>query len=387
VSERTGRGVLLAAMVVVVVVAGALWLGSPSDRGPLDPRSHEPGGTSALVALLRELGASVELDVGLPDQRTDVALVLRDRFGRRRWDQLETWVRRGGILVVVDPGAPLAPSVAGGELQDDGVSDVDDPGELGLDLHTEVDARQCDIEALDHPDITTADVYPGPVGYHVEDPAESCFGDGEVAYVVATPEGEGSVVALGGSGIITNRALDEADNAPVIAALVAPTEGTRVAVLDHRAPAAGDGGEKTLSDLVPESVKRALLQLGLAFLLYVAWRSRRLAKPVAEPQPVKVAGSELVAAVGGLLERSKSPQHAADVLRADLRRELVVRLGLPADIPPETLAQILAERSALDAARLQAALGPGSVASDRDLVVIAQLIDAVRKEVFDHVGS
>ena len=175
----------------------------------------------------------------------------------------------------------------------------------------------------------------------------------------------------------------------MIAALLAPRDGTRVAVLDPGRPtiAAAGQGNKTLWGLVPPGVKLGLLQVGLAFLIYVFWRVRRLGKPVAEPQPVKVAGSELVSAVGGLLERSKSPQHAADVMRADLRRDLILHLGIPHNLADDTLGQVLAARTGLDEARLQAALGPGPVTSDRDLLAVAQLIDYVRKEAFDHVGT
>jgi hypothetical protein len=130
-----------------------------------------------------------------------------------------------------------------------------------------------------------------------------------------------------------------------------------------------------------------IVQLLIAGLLYVLWRARRLGKPVEEPQPVKVAASELVAAAGGLLERSGSPQYAADVLRADLRRDLASRLGLSPHLPPDTFTQVVAARTQLDAAQLQAALGPGPVSTDADLVTVARLIDIVRKEVFAHVGS
>jgi hypothetical protein len=245
----------------------------------------------------------------------------------------------------------------------------------------------CDIDAIEDPDIDWIGVFGGPVLYRVEPEARSCYGNAQRAYIVATPEGQGTIVALGGSGILINRSLDEGDNAPVIAALLAPRAGTRVAVFDPAAPAAAGDGEETLWGLVPTSVWRGLAQLGIAFLVYVLWRSRRLGRPVREPQPVKVAGSELVAAVGGLLERSGSPQHAADLLRADLRRDLGIHLGLRPGTRAGTMAEVVAARTSLDAPRVQAALGPGPVADDRDLVAVAQLIEIVRKEVLDHVRS
>jgi hypothetical protein len=395
-----GRGAVLAVTVLAVVLVGAFLIGAPTGNAPLDPRSHRPSGTSGLIALLRELGASVDLDAGVPDgDDVDVGLVLRDRFDEGQRDELRRWVRQGGVLVVVDPGSPLVPGVSpadrfdqdgDGDIDDQDVNDpVDELGDseqFGVDIQIPLNAGTCDIGAVDDPDINWIDVYGGAVRYQVGSQAESCYGDGGTAYIVATQQDEGTIVALGGSGIIINRTLDESDNAPVIAALLAPRDGTRVAVFDPTTPVSEEGDE-TLWGLVPTGVYRGLAQLGIAFLVYVAWRVRRLGKPVAEPQPVKVAGSELVAAVGGLLERARSPQHAADVLRADLRRDLGVQFGLPANAPPQTVAQVVGERSSLDPTRLQAALGPGPVDNDRDLLAVAQLIEIVRKEAFDHVGS
>jgi hypothetical protein len=398
------RGVLLGVAIVVVVVVGLLLLlllVRPSGGRPLDPRSHEPDGTSALVALARGLDVEVDLDARSVDDLddADVALVLQDGFDTDRRNDLRDWVDDGGTLVVVDPASSLTPftNSFSGDFSDfdDGSSsggsgdDVapDEGGHDGLD-GVAVDADTCDIDVLDDADTDEISVLGGTADYDVAPDADSCFGDGDEAYIVVEDEGEGALVSLGGSGILLNATLDEADNAPVIAALIAPQPGMRLAVFDPYLRAGGPSGEgKSLNDLISPGVKRALVQLGLAFLVYAMWRARRLGRPVDEPQPVSVAGSELVSAVGGLLQRSGSPQHAADRLRDDLRRELVSRLGVPPNLPPHALIEVVAARTTIEAARLGAALGPSPVSSDGELLAVAQLIDAVRKEVFDHVGS
>ena len=102
---------------------------------------------------------------------------------------------------------------------------------------------------------------------------------------------------------------------------------------------------------------------------------------MAESQPVEVAGSELVAAVGGLLEVSAAPYRAAEILQAELRRDLAVRLGIAPDTPADVTARIVAERTGADPSRLYAALAPVPPATDAELAELARLIHSVRQEV------
>ena len=149
------------------------------------------------------------------------------------------------------------------------------------------------------------------------------------AFVAVADAGRGHGRRLGGAGLLTNGALGEVDNAVLAAALLAPAPGTRVAVV--LLPAAGGGGTRSLADLVSPGVKGALLQLGVAFVLYALWRARRLGRPVPEPQPVPLAASELVVAVGQPAQQAGRRDQAGALLRADLRRRLAERLGLALD--------------------------------------------------------
>lgn len=375
------RAPLIVLGVVCLIIFGVWLVGDPVSHRPLDPRSHDPAGTSALVRLLDELGADTSLDVRDLDAGTDTALLLWDTLDNAETERVADWVRDGGTLVVTDPASSFAPPGGGFDAVFEAGMEVTEDDEP-----VEVDAGTCDIAPFVEQDIDTLAVWGGPVRFDVSGGDQSCFGDSDQAFVAATELGDGHLVAFGGSGTIINRTLDEADNAPAIAGLLAPREGTSVGVLDLREARLGSGDQQ-LWDVAPTWAKRVVAQLGIAFLVYVLWRSRRLGQPVAEAQPVKVAASELVAATGGLLERSGSPQYAADVLRTNLRRDLMVRLGLPRGLPPEAFVEVVAARTQLDAAQLQAALGPGPVSSDADLVTVARLIDFVRKEVFAHVGS
>ena len=207
-----------------------------------------------------------------------------------------------------------------------------------------------------------------------------CFGDrSDGAFVVARDEGQGTLVAIGGAAFATNELLDERDNAVLAAALLAPVAGTAVRFVD--APLPAGGGDKTLADLVPAGVKRGLLQLAVAFVLYALWRAIRLGRPVAEEQPVEVASSELVAAIGRLLSRTRAPGAAADTLRAELRRALRTRLGVPASADAVTLAGVVAARTGTAIDRVLEAVGERPVTTDAELVAVARAVASIHQEV------
>jgi Domain of unknown function (DUF4350) len=371
-------GWLAGALLVLLAVAGVIAIGRGRDD-TLSPRSDARLGTSALVALTRALGADVSVRNRLPDLdgagSPDVMLVLVDRFDDAQRRQVTAWVRSGGVLVVTDPASRFAPTV------EDSFFDVLDLGFSG--------ARRCAISALADLELQDIDPRGGGILYELPDRSEGCVRDRfGGAFIVATDRGEGTVVAVGGSGMAVNVALARGENAPVMAALLAPRPGTDLAVLEPGgvggAARAVPGG-RTLADLVSPGVKRALVQLGIAFVVYALWRARRLGRPVAEPQPVSVAASELVAAVGNLLDRSGSPEHAAELLRNDLRRFLADRAGLPAAAGDDVLAAVVAERTGLPAAELRHALGPEPVTDDAGLMALARTSDRIREEVLAHV--
>jgi hypothetical protein len=356
--------VLLAALLLLAYVAGG-------DRAsdPLDPESTQPDGAKGLVDVLEELGAEVEVTGQLPEPgEGEVALVLADRMDGTQHEQLVAWVRAGGRLVVADPLSPLTPPLSGGP-----------------DLFAErVSPGTCDIGALEGlDDVEAAALY----AYEVEagtDDVRSCFGDGSTAYVVSAPLDAGVLTGLAGAGPFTNELLDEGDNAPLAAALLVPEPGTSVRVLTTTSSDAPEGpgaGDDSVHDLVGDGAVRGVAQLAAAFLLYAAWRAIRLGKPVREPQPVQVEGSELVAAVGRLLQQNHSPQAAADLLRRDLRRTLEDRLGVPPDLAPEVAVDLVVDRTGLDPRTVAPAVEPTVVADDADLLEVAHAIDVIRAEV------
>jgi hypothetical protein len=293
---------------------------------------------------------------------TDTALLLEDRLDDAGRDQLLAWVAEGGVLVVTDPSSPLTPAPA---------STVS--GDFGLEIG-KIDRGQCTIDAL----VGVNAVYAaGGPSYQVGPGDGHCLGGGSSAFVVSRAHGAGWVVSIGSPGTFTNEHLGAYDDSVLAANLLAPVAGTRVAFL---APAEVGVGTTSLADLIAHRFKLFAAELLVAFVIYALWRARRLGRPVSEPQPVPIAGSELVAAVGNLLQQSNAPDRAAELLRADLRRTLVERLGAPAGAPVEVLAEVAASRSGVARERVVAALST-PITTDADLAALARSVESIRQEV------
>jgi hypothetical protein len=102
---------------------------------------------------------------------------------------------------------------------------------------------------------------------------------------------------------------------------------------------------------------------------------------VVEAQPIQVAGSELVVAVGNLLARSQSRDAAASVLRAGLRRWLTGRFGLAPGATTDDLADAGSMVGGLDPEQLNRALADQPLRDDAELVALAQSLEHIRQEV------
>jgi hypothetical protein len=374
--DSTTTWVVAGGLTLLLVVA-VLVLGPDGGGKPLSPRSNDRLGTSALVRLERELGADVRIADDLPDLASadapDVMLLFTDLLSDEQRDAVGEWVDDGGVLVVTDPASAFVPT----EFHD--FAEVSDLGPAAT-LR-----GQCEIGALDRIDVSRVRPLHGGALYLVLGNADVCLSDGTgLAYIAVRGQGSGTIVSVGGAGMMVNAALAEGNNAPVASALLATGQGTDIVMLEPGPLGTTGGGNRTLLELVSPGVKRFVLQLGVAFVAFALWRGRRLGRPVSEPQPVKVAASELVAAVGGLLDRSRSPGHAAALMRADLRRFLGDRMGLAPGSADDALVSVVAARTGVAEERLRLAL-TDPVTDDAGLVRLASTIDSIRQEVLAHV--
>jgi hypothetical protein len=361
--------VLLIAVITVVIVAGP----KGQEGLPLDPGSVGPLGTKALVDTLRALGADVQVTNAAPGPDVAATLLLRDNLDDAQRRRLRDWVARGGRLVLTDPNSELAPKIVG--LTQVGVFD---PPLV----------KRCDLAALRHVERIAA----GGVVYSGGE--VRCFPRNRGAWLVANRMGKGVVVALGGATVFVNERLGTADNALLASALLlpkasgaggSPPETARVTILRPPKPGEGKAG---LVDLLPPRVRVAFVQLGVAFLLVVAWRARRLGKPVLERSLVRIPGSELVIAVGNLFQQTRGRRRTAALLRADLRRALAEQVGLPLSASSDAVAAALATRAMgrVDVQEVRAALDGPAPATDEDLVRLARDVERIRQAAMGEGG-
>ncbi|HMK11316.1 MAG TPA: DUF4350 domain-containing protein [Acidimicrobiales bacterium] len=348
----------------IALIAVALAAGAPPDDGtPLDPRATGPLGAKALVLTLEELGGRVDITPRVNDQ-FDTAVLLRDDLTDDQRSNLEAWVSAGGTLLVADPSSPLQPIAVSGRTQT-------------IFGEATVARGSCTIPPLEHLDRVDPT---GGVLFDADVAHEACFTRPDGAFVVAQPRDAGWVVATGGAGPFVNDRLDSEDNAALAANILVPHEGARVAFLERANPGTGEG-DKSLADLVPTRVRMALAQLLIAFVVFALWKGRRLGRPVAEIQPVEIAGSELVVAVGNLLQKAGRPQAAAERLREDLHRDLTNRLGIAPTASADVIADLAAQRTGCDRATVASALAGPLPTSAESLVAAAREMEEVRTAV------
>ena len=369
-------GLLLAAAAVVLLAFTTR--DDPNIGTPGDPNGVGEFGLLGFRLFVEESGGDTQRNVGLPGEDIDVAVMAIPRFGPpfgaedgvnalETWEPLLDWVRDGGTLLT-------SLDVDGGPTG--GLSFVEED-EL-------VPRGQCSLEEL----AATQEVRPLEHNPVVPGPRDqSCFGNSTEAVIVVREVGQGRIIRVASMNLFANRALDDADNAAVLARLIRinaePTVGflpqpptwfeaeqldgedapaeLRLDDVGNPIPYGGAGnpfgfdgpvdsdgnpigqGDEGLFGLLPTSVLALLAGLGVSALLYALAKGRRLGSPVIEPKPIELPSSSYVDAVGRLYRNTAdAEERSAAILRHDLRTDLARRVGMSPDSSAEQLATALA---------------------------------------------
>jgi len=387
-----GKGVLVGLGVVAVLVVA--WFASSGGGAsvPYGATSTDPDGLGAFTTLVRQRGVTVSersaATVASADLGPGDALLVPA-------PDLATGPQRKQFVEAARRGA----RVLYGTRPDPSLGFVSPPGRYDLITTPAqpLDRGICDVEALRV--LGKVDV---AFSYPLEPGAgeRSCYRTTEGAVVVVRSEGAGQLAVLGGPEFLVNARLwpdkeqggKVLDNAAVgltllgLGATSTVDAPSRLVVVEARPSVGAEAtGQRPLSSLLPVGVQLFLVQLLAAVVIYSWWRGRRFGEPVRDHVPVDVAGSELVVAVGDLHRRRGDARAAAASLRAEVRRALCDRLGLPLGSPAAPLAAVLAARTGRPQAELLALLADPpegrTVSSTDDVVRLAHDIDQLRSEV------
>jgi hypothetical protein len=359
--------VLVAAGLVVIAGAIIVGLGGSTRSGDLDPRSYEPSGSHAISALLSQRNVHVvtETDARTAVNRatsgTTLVVVHPDLLTS---DDLHAIAASPADLVVVGAGLdelqglgfPVSEGFGGSQL-------LRDPA--------------CSLAAAR----VAGNAELGGVGYTVPDGGQGCYPENDTFGLVTFTAGARRVTLLSDGTPFTNSAIGHSGNAALALGLLDTHPDVGWLVPRRVAPTSGSAGSTSITDLLPNRLKAAVLQLVIAVIVIALWRGRRLGRLVSEDVPVVVRQSETVRGRSRLYRRSRSLDRASESLRQGTRHRLGLRLGLGPRPERAALVEAAATRAQSSAAEVDALLYGSTPTDERALVALAQALTALEQEV------
>ncbi|MCE7082372.1 DUF4350 domain-containing protein [Streptomyces sp. ST2-7A] len=388
---HAARGPLLAAAVILLTAALVALL-TTGESGYLNPRSATPQGAHAVVELLAERGVETT-EVSGPEEAAEAAgpdttllVVVPDLLSADSARLLHNARGSGapGRTVLL---APTSPAVL--DLFAPGVTPAE-PVEVGTG------APECRTDGPHRAGPAELGGMRWDPGADAERPGgartEVChLREGLPTLLFLTPPdaSDGSdTVLLGTPHPLLNENLAEEGNAALALNLLgAHPELVWYVPVPEDLPG---GGDESFVALLDPAWRWAALQLGIATLLAALWRGRRLGPVVAERLPAVVRAAETTEGRARLYHRAGARDRAADALRGATRRRLAPRVGLTRGDARDAgaLAGAVAARTGEPVAALHALLhGPRVPADDRELVRLADELDALERRVADPVGD
>jgi hypothetical protein len=214
--------------------------------------------------------------------------------------------------------------------------------------------------------------YAGPVL------AISCYDGALLALPADSVPGSGPLTILGSGDFLTNEHLGEQGNAALAIGLLS----SHPKLTWYTGRPSGDG-TKSLASLLPNSLKWAFLQLGIALLFVAGWRARRLGPVVTEPLPVVVRAAETVLGRARLYTTARARSSAASTLRNGSRARLATFIHLDPAAAPQVMIAAVAARTGTEPARVAGLLyeggGYGAARSEAALVRLAADLDKLEQ--------
>ncbi|MEU6661095.1 DUF4350 domain-containing protein [Streptomyces sp. NPDC046821] len=373
------RGLLLAAVLVLITAAAIALVRSNAAHGRLDPRSADPNGSRAVAQLLAGHGVSTRVVTTTAAARaaaspdTTVLVASPDLLTEHQLSQLRSaTARSGGRTVLIAPGTPtlstFTPDVTASATPSTGT--LQKPGCALPAAHRAGDAETAGRRYATYP----AD-------------ADACYPSKGLPTLLRLPEAHGGdTVLIGAPDILFNSRLDQHGNASLALQLL----GSRPHLVwylpslsdDSSATGTGTGG-RGLLDLLPSGWLWGTLQLFVAAALAALWRARRLGRLVPERLPVAIHASEAVEGRARLYRKANARDRAASALRTATRTRLAPLIGVPPSQAhtPETLLPALTAALHTPGQDPRPLLFGPPLADDAALIALADQLDALEREV------
>lgn len=372
------RGILLALVLLLAAAVAIAAVRSGAQHGRLDPRSADPYGSRAVAELLADRGVTTRVvttseaagAAAGPD--TTLLVTTPDRLTERQQSRLRAATENSrGRTVLLAPGTPSVSTLAPGVTADATPS-----------LDSTLSPR-CDLPAAER--AGPADI--GGLRYDTLAPeADACYpSDGLPSLLrLPSPEGPGDTVVLGAPDILFNDRIDEQGNASLALQLL----GSRPNLVWYLPSPADDAAtddtaDRSFFDLIPDGWLWGTLQLTVAAALAALWRARRLGPLVPERLPVAIRASETVEGRARLYRKANARDRASAALRSATRTRVAPLLGVsPAQAhTPETLLPALSARLHAPGQDLHPLLFGPPPADDAALIILADQLDALEREV------
>ncbi|MBB5870240.1 hypothetical protein F4553_003619 [Allocatelliglobosispora scoriae] len=411
---------ITAALVAIAVTGAFHAIEEPSRTDPayLSPSADDPTGADTLASRLRARGVTISRETRTSDAllkatRGDATLVITTP-GLMHWRYL-------GMLRLL-PSSTRVVLVEPSELDlRNGRVPMELTGVAWSTVATAPGGGGCPIAGTADagPAAVTRSRYTGP-------DVVTCYDQG----LVQAFSGNTEVIAVGSADIFRNDRIAEHDNATLAVGLLA-TKSTVIwldlheaepgPLVDENAPsngpvvppslrpgddepeddrgdgqggkptpqsgpsreASGGGGEEppNIWDVFPPALWAILVGLLLMLLLLALWRARRLGRPVHEPLPVSVRGSETLLGRARLYQRAKATATSLETLRQVLRPRITEALGLPPLTDTDTLADAVVARIGGDRELTAAALGDDRPSTEREMLKLARLLSSISDAV------
>jgi len=357
-----------AGLAVLIVLGGILVRGSATQQEYFSADNPGPGGTRAVVQVLRAQGVDVVVTSSLAatlrtfDDADDATLLFFERDVFLDDAQREMALELGSSVVLVSPSFAdvdqLAPGVALAGATDEATVDAG-----------------CDLPVAERAESITVD----GEGYRLLDEADgytACFTRDDVSSLVQLDDNGRHITILGADAALTNEHIGEVGNAALALGLLGEHK-----TLVWYVPGPGDvqSSTATIGELSPPWVLPTIATLGLAILAAAFWRGRRFGPLIVENLPVTVRASETMMGRARLYASISARLRALDSLRIGSITRIGALCGLPRAATVDEIVVAAAAASRRQVHEVRHLLLEAEPVNDRELVALSDdLLDLER---------